>query len=154
MYVSLSFTILFSQPSVWIIHTVKGNASSGSIYTWISGKRKTWKRSGCKSSPSPEGTSTADNRETVRSLKTWKKAEAQLIVLAQKDQVEHLTDLFPEIADIWTLPVSEAELRFHFLRWQQDCKVRKDYWQTSIYLECAKNCSPNLIWFKYKNGIH
>ena len=95
-----------------------------------------------------------DARETVRSLKTWKKAEAQLIVLAQKDQVEHLTDLFPEIADIWTLPVSEAELRFHFLRWQQDCKVRKDYWQTSHYLECAINCSPNLIWFKDKNGIH
>ena len=85
-----------------------------------------------------------DARETVRSLKTWKKAEAQLIVLAQKDQVEHLTDLFPEIADIWTLPVSEAELRFYFLRWQQDCKVRKDYWQTSHYLECAINCSPNL----------
>ncbi len=95
-----------------------------------------------------------DAVKTVQILNTWKKAEAEFILLADKEQIESLTDILPEITDIWTLPISAAELRFHFLRWQQGCKARKDYWQTSHYLESAINNSPNLIWYKDKNGIH
>ena len=32
--------------------------------------------------------------------------------------------------------------------------MSKDFWQTSHYLEAAINNSPNLIWYKDKNGIH
>lgn len=66
-----------------------------------------------------------DTDHVIKELKAWKKAEAQLIVLIRKDQLESLTDFLPEIADIWMLPITEAELRFRFLRWQQDCKMRK-----------------------------
>ncbi len=45
-------------------------------------------------------------------------------------------------------------IRFRFLRWQQNFKMSKDFWQTSHYLEAAINNSPNLIWYKDKNGIH
>jgi len=92
--------------------------------------------------------------ETARLLGSWKKAEAELILLVEKEQMESLTDILPKISDIWALPMSEAELRFHFLRWQQNCKIRKDYWQTGHYLESVINNSPSLIWFKDKNGIH
>ena len=95
-----------------------------------------------------------DTDHVIKELKAWKKAEAQLIVLIRKDQLESLTDFLPEIADIWMLPITEAELRFRFLRWQQDCKMRKDYWQASHYLESVINSSPSLIWYKDKNGIH
>ena len=95
-----------------------------------------------------------DALKTVRTLCMWKKAEAELIVLAGKEQVELLSEVLPEISDIWTLPMCGAELRFHFLRWQQGYKLRRDYWQADHFLEAVINNSPNLIWFKDKNGIH
>ena len=42
--------------------------------------------------------------------------------------------------------MSEEEIRFHFLRWQQAYKTSKDYWQTSHFLEATINNVPNLIW--------
>ena len=50
--------------------------------------------------------------------------------------------------------MSEEEIRFRFLKWQQKCKTDKDFWQTSQYLEAAINNVPNLVWFKDKDGIH
>ncbi len=95
-----------------------------------------------------------DAAETVRTLIAWKKLEAELIVLAEKEQIAHLTDILAEITDIWCLPMSETELRFRFHNWQQAYKTRVDYWQTAQYLEAAINNVPNLIWYKDKNGIH
>ena len=56
--------------------------------------------------------------------------------------------------DIWTLPMSDEEIRFSFLKWQESCKTRKDFWGTSQYLESTINYVPNLVWYKDKNGIH
>ncbi len=95
-----------------------------------------------------------DAFKTAQALSIWKKAEGELILLVEKSQVESLTDILTEVSDIWILPVAETELRFHFLRWQQSCKTRKDYWQAGHYLESVLSNSPNLIWYKDKNGIH
>ena len=32
--------------------------------------------------------------------------------------------------------------------------MRRDFWQTSHYLEATINNVPNLVWYKDKNGIH
>ncbi len=83
-------------------------------------------------------------------------SNAQILLLANKKQVQslcaspHLTD----ITDIWTTPISDEEVRFRFLRWQQTCKMSRDFWQTSQYLETTINHIPNLIWYKDKNGVH
>lgn len=95
-----------------------------------------------------------DVSATVPLLVSGKKREAQLIVLAEKEQMDALTDALPEIHDIWTLPMNESELQFRFLRWQQSFKTQKDYWETSQYLESTINSVPNLIWYKTKDGIH
>ncbi len=58
------------------------------------------------------------------------------------------------ICDIWINPMPDEEIRFRFLRWQQTCKMSRDFWQTSQYLEATINNIPNLIWYKDKNGIH
>ncbi len=50
--------------------------------------------------------------------------------------------------------MSDEEIRFRFLRWQQTCKMSKDFWQTSHYLEATINNIPNLIWYKDKDGVH
>ena len=95
-----------------------------------------------------------DAAQAVRDLARWKRPEAELIALAGPGQAEGLAGQLSELADLWTLPMSEAELRFHFLRWQQRIKARSDHWQASQYLEAAIDSSPNLIWYKDKNGIH
>ena len=49
-----------------------------------------------------------DVSATVPLLVSGKKREAQLIVLAEKEQMDALTDALPEIHDIWTLPMNQS----------------------------------------------
>ena len=95
-----------------------------------------------------------DVLEAVPKLLSAKKNEAELILLAEKDQILLLTDRLSEIKDIWTMPMSDDEIRFRFLRWQQTCKMSRDFWQTSHFFESTINNVPNLIWYKDKKGIH
>ncbi len=100
------------------------------------------------------GLGARDVKEAVRALNRWKKEGAELILLAEPNQISLLTDDFSEIKDIWIMPMSDGEIRFRFLRWQQNCKMSKDLWETGHYLEATINNVPNLIWYKDKNGIH
>ena len=52
------------------------------------------------------------------------------------------------------MPLSEEEMRFRFMRWQQTYKMSKDYWQTKTYLDTAINSVPHMIWYKDKTGAH
>ncbi len=79
---------------------------------------------------------------------------AELILLASWEQTAQVIEGPYAIQDVWTLPMSDVELRFRFQRWQQSCRLLRDFWQTSQYLEATINSVPNLIWYKDKNGIH
>ncbi|MDE5993578.1 MAG: PAS domain S-box protein, partial [Oscillospiraceae bacterium] len=82
------------------------------------------------------------------------KSGAELILLAEKAQLDALCGIMDSVSDIWIMPMSEWELKFRFFRWQQGFKANKDaeemyrFWQTTI------NSTPNLVWYKDKNGIH
>ncbi len=95
-----------------------------------------------------------DAGKEVQKLAAWKKPEADMILLTGQGKFEDLGDSLSEITDIWTLPMTEEEIRFRFLRWQQSYKMQKDFWQTGQYLERTINSMPNLVWYKDKNGIH
>ena len=95
-----------------------------------------------------------DVRETVCALTADRGEDTELILLAEREQIPLLTRMLDGVKDIWTLPMSEEEIRFHFLRWQQAYKTSKDYWQTSHFLEATINNVPNLIWYKDKDGVH
>ncbi|MCI8550684.1 MAG: response regulator [Lachnospiraceae bacterium] len=92
--------------------------------------------------------------EGLRTLLTEKRKGAKLILLADEGDAACLTEYLSEIEDLWKLPMTEEEIRFRFLKWQKTCKMEKDYWQTSHYLEATINNIPNLIWYKDKNGVH
>ena len=94
------------------------------------------------------------DEDALRVLTLNKKKEAELILLLDRNQMSLLTDSLSEIKDIWIMPMSEEEVKFRFLRWQQNCKIGRDYWQTNQYLEATINHVPNLIWYKNKEGIH
>ncbi len=70
-----------------------------------------------------------DAKETVRELVLCKAKEAELILLAEKEQVSVLESELEGIDDLWVSPMSDEEIRFRYLKWQRDCKMRKDYWQ-------------------------
>ena len=93
---------------------------------------------------------------TLRILVSDRNDGVQVILLADGGQMQILTGdpALDRITDIWLMPMSEEEVRFRFGRWQRSCKMSKDYWQTSQYLEATINNVPNLIWYKDKNGIH
>ncbi|NBI91757.1 response regulator [Lachnospiraceae bacterium] len=95
-----------------------------------------------------------NEKETVRVLAGAKRKEAELILLADKGQIDTVLEFMSGIKDIWTLPISGEEMKFRFLRWQQTCKMSKDYWQTSHYFDATINNIPNLIWYKDKEGVH
>lgn len=83
-----------------------------------------------------------------------KSETAEVIFLAEKEQVGGLFEAMESVRDIWITPMSEAEVRFRFLKWQQTRKSETDAAETSHFFETAINSIPNLIWFKDKNGIH
>ncbi|MDE7417301.1 MAG: response regulator [Lachnospiraceae bacterium] len=98
-----------------------------------------------------------DAAATLQTLLSDKRPDAELIVLTEKEQFSVLTSVpgwLSAICDIWTLPLSDEELQFHFSKWQRHYKMRRDFWQTNQYLEATINSVPNLIWYKTKDGIH
>ena len=86
-----------------------------------------------------------DAREIFQILVSGKSIQSELILLADSNQITLLADKLAVVRDIWTMPMSEEEIRFRFLRWQQIYKMEKDFWQTSHYLETAINNVPNLV---------
>ncbi len=92
--------------------------------------------------------------ETVRKLVSEKRRDAELILLAEKGQVELLKGELSGVKDIWICPMSAEEAGFRFLRWQQAYKLGRDFWETSHFFEATINNVPNLVWYKDKNGIH
>jgi len=94
-------------------------------------------------------------RETLAFLISHKKKETEVILFAGKEQTAELMacDL-SGITDIWTLPLTEQEMRFRFSRWQQAYKTQKDLWLTKNYLDSTINSVPHLIWYKDKEGAH
>ncbi|MDE7297453.1 MAG: response regulator [Lachnospiraceae bacterium] len=95
-----------------------------------------------------------DAAETVRMLLAARRQDAELILLAQREQIAQLTGLLDDVKDLWLLPMSAEELRFRFLRWQQGCKADRDSRETAHFFETTINSIPNLIWYKDRNGIH
>ncbi len=98
--------------------------------------------------------SEADGAGALETLLTAGKKEAELIVLASGEQIPGLCGYLREIKDIWTQPMSDEEIRFRFLRWQQAAKMSRDFWQTSHFFDATINNVPNLVWYKDKNGVH
>lgn len=96
-----------------------------------------------------------DVTEILHFLRLHKKKNGELILLADKEQINRLLEEdMSEVTDIWTKPVSEDELAFRFRRWQQICKRDKDSWQTANYLDSMINSVPHMIWYKDRNGAH
>lgn len=94
--------------------------------------------------------------ETLVFLLSHKRSDAEIILLADKEQAALLAakDDAENLADIWVMPMTEAEFRFHLVRWQRTYKMRKDFWQTQNYLDTTINSVPHLIWYKDKEGAH
>lgn len=96
----------------------------------------------------------ADGKGMLQELTALKNKDAELILLGNTEQIMLWLEDLSQVKDIWPEPMSDKEIRFHFLRWQQTCKMSKDFWQTDHYFESTINNIPNLIWYKDKNGIH
>ncbi len=95
-----------------------------------------------------------DVEETMRTLAVHKKEEAELILLADREQAMSLPEDMSAIEDIWLMPVSEKEFGFRFRKWLRDYKCKIDLWQSEQFMNLCINGSPNLIWFKDKDGVH
>ena len=92
--------------------------------------------------------------EFAREVISAKRENAEVILLAEREQFSELSEAMESVMDIWLMPMSEDEARFRFMKWQQRCKLETDARETSHFFETTINSIPNLIWFKDKNGIH
>ena len=84
---------------------------------------------------------------------TNRREEAELILVADREQFGELDRFLPLVQELWLDP-APSEVPFRFLRWQQGYRQSKDLWEREQYLTAAMNNVPNLVWFKDKNGIH
>lgn len=94
-----------------------------------------------------------DVNETVRTLASGKKKGTELILIADAKNID-CPEVYSEINDIWSVSMSDDEIRFRFTRWQQAYKMGKDLWLTEQYLETIINSSPSLVWCKDRDGMH
>ncbi len=96
-----------------------------------------------------------DACKTAEDLAVHMKQGAELILLADRKQTGLLIEDAPAcVKDIWPGPVSREELIFRFLRWRDGYKQSRDLWEANHFLDATINSSPNLIWYKDKDGIH
>ncbi len=96
-----------------------------------------------------------DAAQTLRQLASSTQQNTECILLASREQISALTEKeLGALRDVWPVPASEDEIRFRFLRWQQSCKTTMDFKETSHFLDAMIDSTPNLIWFKDKDGVH
>ncbi len=95
-----------------------------------------------------------DAERFVEALLAGKRPEGELILCAEEDQLSRLNRYLPDIAGLWRWPTSEEEIRFRFLRWQQARKTEAELWKVNQYLEALLGSSPNMVWYKDKEGLH
>ena len=62
----------------------------------------------------------------LQSLLDCKKESAQLILLADLERFNMTADQLAQVTDLWVMPMTENELRFRFLRWQQTKKLTRE----------------------------
>ena len=62
----------------------------------------------------------------LQSLLDRKKKSAQLILLADLERFHMTADQLAQVTDLWVMPMTENELRFRFLRWQQTDKLARE----------------------------
>jgi len=98
--------------------------------------------------------SPADAPNAAQALEAQKPEGAELILLAGAQQAEALFAAGCTAGDIWCPPFTYAAMACRFGRWLRRCRERVEAWQTSQFLEATINQTPNLIWYKDKDGIH
>ncbi len=92
--------------------------------------------------------------DELKTVLADKKENAAVVVLAEKNNTEGITELFNPDDDLWILPLTDKELKFRLAKWQKSQKADKDFWETKYFFEATINSIPNLVWYKTKDGIH
>ncbi|MCI8817807.1 MAG: response regulator [Oscillibacter sp.] len=92
-----------------------------------------------------------DTREALSILSA---GQGELVVLADRETLDALPDVFSTADDVWLLPMGPEERSFRFRRWQENFQREKDLWQARQFLETAINSVPNLVWYKTRDGVH
>lgn len=93
--------------------------------------------------------------QTLALLEKTGRSGAKLIVCAEKSVSQALpADALARISELWTAPLSETELRFHFARLQETFRLEKELWLTQNWLDTTIDSIPSLIWYKDTRGAH
>ena len=93
--------------------------------------------------------------EQYQRVLSLKKEKTKAVFLVSRELAEELyqLELAPEV-EIWVLPTTKSEFRYHLKQWQNKYKLEMDLWQTQNYLDTTINGMSALIWYKDKDGVH
>ncbi len=79
---------------------------------------------------------------------------ARLVLVAPHGTLAKLGDAASALSDFWTAPLDAAEAAFRFERWQQQCKLAADLWESRQFLDATIDSIPSLVWYKTRDGVH
>ncbi|MBD5608543.1 MAG: response regulator [Desulfovibrio sp.] len=79
-------------------------------------------------------------------------SESEIILLS--DGTETDDESMSILHDIWREPMTDREIKFRFRKWRADWIKEMDLWKANHYLETLLSTSPNLIWYKSREGVH
>ena len=95
-----------------------------------------------------------DAPAALAALRAQAREDARYILIAGQEQLPALLPHLSANDTLWTAPIGQEEAAYRFTQWQAVCKGATDLWQAEQYLDAAINSSPNMIWYKAKDGTH
>ena len=81
-------------------------------------------------------------------------APGAALLLLPPQELELPEAVLARAGDIWRQPMRDAELRFHFGRFLEQLRREDERWRAEHFLEAVLETSPNMIWFKSREGSH
>jgi len=99
------------------------------------------------------GPADQDIGQTLELLTASCRKDAEIILLAERGQLDRLTGELPEVSDIWVLPMSESETRFRFRRWQKNYEQSKDFWRSEHFLDSTIDRTLEMLFSTIDCGV-
>ena len=78
----------------------------------------------------------------------------KVILMAGAGSISSMSAKLESFSAIWKTPLTSEEISFYFNSWLENHKTSLDLMETKHFLDATIENSPNLIWFKTRNGIH
>lgn len=80
--------------------------------------------------------------------------KAKIIIVSDSDTIKKLGNTINKLEALWKLPLEKNEIDYNLNKLFNSIKTENDLFESNQFLDTVLDQSPNLVWYKTKEGIH